>query len=170
MRQRVTKYCFWEILPIVWTVCSSLSVTPPIPLIPLLFISDESRTHRLLQTTVVCFHSRLTTPSRDLRALDRYLWGTHEGLGVSVEIANARWIPVARKGRCGSHTEQSWKRSGTNTCCFKRASSYIASTGCQVRTTNYCRMYFTLTWVLGLFLCRQLISSLRINSLIKAFF
>jgi hypothetical protein len=52
-KQRATKYCRWKIMFIVWTVCDSLSTSPPEPLIPLPFSSNGSRAHRFAPTTVL---------------------------------------------------------------------------------------------------------------------
>jgi hypothetical protein len=51
MRQRATKYCRWGTM--LKYGQNSLSATPPIPLIPLPFISNGRRTHRFAPTTVL---------------------------------------------------------------------------------------------------------------------
>jgi hypothetical protein len=55
LRQYAKKYCYWEIMFIVWTVHASLSATPPTPLFPM--SSPRRGMHRFAPTTVLDLHT-----------------------------------------------------------------------------------------------------------------
>jgi hypothetical protein len=100
-----------------------------IPATRLRFISFRSKSHTVLigAMKIVGLVVEVRIPDHHVRQAWHPLihtcgYNLHEGLGELGEIAETRWTLTVQHRRCYPHTVQSWKRTGSNTCCFKTIS------------------------------------------------